>query len=338
MNRCCLGLRWSTFITLALSVGVSCIAAAAQESACLTDVPTLVTLPDYGLVRQLGPDQFLAHDKHGSVRIEAVETRRGPLRVLFVVETGKTVSEAARRVQTEVISEMLSSGKPEDSFALLTAHGPRTEVHFGANKEDLAAVVREIAKGISGKNQTGGVLDAIQEATEWFQPRREGDAILALTTGIESNSNTSYGRVRDSLLKAHVRLFGFQLGPIIGGYYRMGPIANAGGQPVFTVSFDRNEDNLFSLTRETGGFSAWENTAGDSMKEYRLTDERLQAVRQMGLQVRKAVTEYYSVRLTHPADGFVLELATSVRKDLPQAQIDYPMRFQECTVPPPHPQ
>ena len=316
---------WTT--SLVIMWLVACGAAAGQEQPCTVDIPTVVVMPDYGLVRKLGPEAFVAHDKHRPIRVESVETYRGSRRVLFIVDTAKSNPAEVRKIEAEVISEILESGGTENSFALLTARGPRKEIHFGAAKEDLSAAVHEIEKGTSGKNQNGGVLDAILEGIDWFQPRREGDAIVALTTGIESNNIAGYGRVRDSLLKAHLRLFGFQAGPIFGGYYHPG--LTVGQFP--TPWFEPNRESLFALTRDTGGFAGWENAGGDPFKDYRLTDDRLRAVKRVGSQLYKAIAEYYGVRLNHPADNFVLELADSVRKDFPQAKVMYPRKFQDCT-------
>ena len=329
MNPKCLQFRRATSVAFVLLV--ICAAARAQESVCTIDLPTLVILPDFSLVRDLGREGFVARDKHGPVRLDAVETHRGPRRLLFVVETGKHLPPVARKVEAEAISEILKRSSAEDSFALLTSRGPRRELHFGASKEGLAAAVHEIEVGTTGKNQDGGVRDTILEAISQFQPGREGDAIVAVTTGIEKDSNASYQKVRDSLVKARIRLFGVQIGVFLAGYYGTG--MSASGYP--TAWADPNEESLFALTRQTGGFAIWENTE-HPWQEYRLTEERLHAVRYMSFQLYKAVVEYYGVDVRHSTDGLVLDLADVIRKDLPKAKVIYPMKLPDCAIPSPH--
>jgi hypothetical protein len=291
-------------------------------------VPVLVVLPDYSLVRDLGRESFVARDKHGAVHIDAVETHRGPRRLLFVVETGKQLSPEARKVEAEAISEILKRGSAEDRFALLTSRGPRRELHFGASKEKLAEAIHEIEVDTGGKNQDGGIRDTILEAIREFQPGQDGDAIVAVTTGIEKDSNASYQKVRESLIKAHIRLFGVQIGAYFAGYFGTGMV----GSRYLSSWTASNQESLFALTEQTGGFVIWENTEGP-LKEYRLTEERLHAVRYMSSQLYKAVSEYYGVNLKHPPDGLVLDLVDDIRKDLPKAKVIYQTKLPDCTIP-----
>jgi len=262
-----------------------------------------------------------------------VETRSGPRRILFVVETGKQVPVAARKVEFEIISEILSKAASEDTFALITSRGPRNEIGFGTSRETVAGSAAAIEKDLGGWSQKSGVLDSILEAIERFQSPREGDAIVVLTLGIESNHYAAYGTVRDALVKAHVRLFGLQLGPIINA---IGAVPRYLGNDRFQPGWmDPNRENLFALTRASGGFATWENAAGGPGGEYKLTNERLLAVKHMALQIYRAVARYYSIQIENPPSDFALDLASSVRKDLPQARLNYANRSRECKATPP---
>jgi hypothetical protein len=50
--------------------------------------------------------------------------------------------------------------RAEDSFAFLTAHGPRTELPFGAQRDMLLSSVGEICSPAKGKDQGKSALDA----------------------------------------------------------------------------------------------------------------------------------------------------------------------------------
>ena len=98
-----------------------CAIAHAEEGACTLDIPAIVVLPDYSLVRDLGPSAFTMRSKDGSGTVTSVETRSGPRRILFVVETGKQVPIAARKVEFEVISEILANAESQNTFALIAS-------------------------------------------------------------------------------------------------------------------------------------------------------------------------------------------------------------------------
>jgi hypothetical protein len=307
-----------------------CVGAWAQEPTCRVELPVLVILPDGALVQRLGPEGFVGRNMKGPVPLESVETERGARRILFVVETGKHVPEAARKIEAAVISEILSKASPEDAFGLLTTHGPRKEIRFQESREALQAAVNEIEEGMKGKNQEDGVLDSLFEGADWFQPGRTGDAIVVLTMGIEKNHQVSFVKVRDRLAGAGIRLFGLQLGMLISGYIQGGIGMGPGGQMIPTASISANQESLFALSMDTGGFASLENAEGDPQKRYKLTGERLRGVRYIALQEYKAVVEYYRIRVQSPPKETVLDLADPIRKQLPQAMVIYPKSTLMC--------
>jgi hypothetical protein len=317
-------------ILAAFSLPIISAALLAQGTGCMVELPAIVVLPDASLVQRLGTGGFVAHDKSGPAKIEAVGSDRNARRILLVVETGKQVPSSARKVQAEILTEILKNARPEDSFALLTMRGPRREIRFGATHEMLTSSIEEIETGVAGKNQEGGALDTIFEGIDWFHPPKAGDAILVLTMGIESNHRVSFAKVRDGLVKARIHLFGFQLGPIIGGYYRTGFGASAFGQTVPTAWIDPNHENLFALSKYTGAFVALENAEGDPWKEYQLTDQRLHAIRHVAHQEYQAIVEFYKIQVQGSPKDLVIDLTDSIRRQLPQAEVSYPRNFPDC--------
>jgi hypothetical protein len=294
-------------------------------------LPTIVALPNAALVQRLGTDGFVARDKNGPAKIKTVISDRGPRHVLFVVETGKQVPPAVRNVEMEILAEILKDARQEDSFALLTAHGPRREVRFGTSKETLKSTVEEIGVGASGKNEGNGLLDAIFEGIDWFRPYNAGDAVIVLTLGIESNHQVSFAKVRDGLAKEGIHLFGFQLGPFFAGSYNTYLSTTPFGQLSLTGWFDPNRENLFALSRYTGGFVALENAEGDPQKAYQLTDQRLHAIRHAAQQEYKAIVEFYIIKIEGSPKNLEIDLAESIRRELPKAEVIYPRNSQNCS-------
>ena len=120
-------------------------------------------------------------------------------------------------------------GRPQDSFAVLTTHGARREVRFGEAQEKLGSVIQELGEAAKGKKESSGALDAVQEATAWLQPLQPGDAIVAISSGIDKPPGIGCEKVRDELTSAGIRLFGLQLSTFISGYVSTGLAGLPGG-------------------------------------------------------------------------------------------------------------
>src|SRR5689334_3068412 len=86
------------------------------------ELPVNIVNRDGRLLRNLKSDQFTAEYKHGnSPKILSVSEDSGPRRVLLVLETGSGVPSRILKVESSVVSNVLSEARHEDSFALLTA-------------------------------------------------------------------------------------------------------------------------------------------------------------------------------------------------------------------------
>ncbi len=290
-----------------------------------------VVMPDAALLLNIPQDAFIAHRGKDVLAIRSVDANNSPRRIVFVVENGKSVNAAARKLEASILSSVVTNGRPVDSFALLTAIGPRMDVPFGAPRETLLSAIGEASSPIKAKDQSKSVLDAVLEASGWLQPPQPGDSIILLTMGLKPDE-TSYGRLGNVLTTAGIRLFAFQLGRFYAGTYHTG-VAFApapGGMLLPTATVDPNSETIFNLAVETGGFSLLENTEGAPQRKYQLTDERLQDVTQRGGQLYKGITDYYRIRLVSPPEGFAIDLSDSVRKRFPNAQIAYPRKLPGC--------
>jgi hypothetical protein len=116
---------------LLLATLLICSKVFAKDTNCLREIPVNVVLPDAAIVRKLRPEQFTANIKNQPAPIAWVIPDNSPRRIVFVVETAKSNSQAVRRIQAAIVAEIVASARPQDSFALLTAHGARREVRFG---------------------------------------------------------------------------------------------------------------------------------------------------------------------------------------------------------------
>jgi hypothetical protein len=303
--------------------------AQAQSRPCEVDVPVNIVTPEAALVRSLRQDAFVAHHGNDAIAIRSVGADTTPRRIVLVVENGKSVNPAARKVEASVLRFVMTNARAADSFAFLTALGPREEVHFGAPREELLSAIGELSSPAKGKGQTKSTLDTVVETAGWLQPRQPGDSIVLFTMGL-APGDAGYGRAGKVLTAAGVRLFGFQLGRLYAGIYSTGVTSGAGGMLLPTATIDPNRQTIFDLAEQTGGVFWGENTEGDPQKTYQLTDERLQLLGKFGEQLYKGIVEYYRIRVDAAPEGFTIDLTDSVRQKLRQPHMVYPRRLPDC--------
>jgi hypothetical protein len=314
---------------LAISIPFTLVS---QQVNCDVTLPVTVLLPDGTLVRKLNSDQFVVTSGKSEIPIESLTIDNGPRRIVFVVETGKRVVEAARKIEAGVLETVLSQTPSVDSLALITAYGPLKEVRFGENRDRLKAAISEIGNSPRGASQPTGILDALQTATDWLKPHQPGDAVLVLTMGIEgSSSRISFKKIADSLTSSDIRLYGFQLGtPIMGSATLTLAPAPTGNELVPRVVVSPNEESLNALSTRTGGFMFVEVTNNES-RTYKISEQRLSLLEKGGIQMYKAIKEYYVLRVSSRVK-VDLDVADSVRAKLPQAMVSYPRRRDYCST------
>lgn len=275
---------------------------------------------NWTLIRDLPADAFVAQNKKHPLRIQSATTDRSPRRIIFVVENGKGVTEAARNTEWAKISHIASKARPEDSFALLTAAGPRLEVRFGSSRDALRAAAEGLRNPPQGKPHGQAVLDAVLQATTWFQPPQPGDSIFLMTMNLEGRHKASFSTVQATLAAGHIRVFGFQL----GGYSIFLPTYP--GSAEGHVSY---LDKAFALTGSSGGMALLETP----WEPYELTGDRLEEPQREAKMLYEAITEYYLLQLDSIGRDLVIDLAPTVRSQLPLARVLYPRHLPPCSNP-----
>ncbi len=199
--------------------------------------------------RGLRPEDFVVRDGHHSVPVLSVETETGPRRVVFVVAYGRGGAAATQTLSVNAgpagvqINTVLSSARPEDSFALLNAWGPRLGVPFGSSRDAVLEALRVLSPG-AGRPQGEAVLDALREASDLFGAPQAGDSIF-LVGGSEHWPRSRASQVRSALVSRGIRLF------VLGAWMTEGDECHAWVGCGEWVSPDG------ALAEETGG--GWES-------------------------------------------------------------------------------
>jgi hypothetical protein len=163
-------------------------------------------------LRGLSRDSFIARDGKRPVPVLSVDEDTGPRRIALVVMLDKRwrtefhggLAEAPRTAASAV----LSNARPEDSFALLTAPGPRIAVPFGAATSELRARTTQLLPSQTPLGRAQAVLNALVEAADWFGRPQTGDSIL-LIGGFRRASRARVSQVGKILVSRGVRVFVF---------------------------------------------------------------------------------------------------------------------------------
>lgn len=329
-------------IILSLVLVATAGAAIAQPNTvpCAIDIPVNVVVPDGRLIRGLKTDQFVAQTNHGPLRVVAATDDSGPRRILLVLETGgkvvqtgRDVPQSVRSAESSIVADMLSEARPEDSFALLTARGPREEVPFGQSRDAIMAAVKEIETQTGGNDYGDGVLDVLSTAAKWFHEPKPGDAIFLMTMGFESEHKTGYSKVQKEMATRQVRVFGLFFAPIIvaspEGGIGLARSGAAGSEYVVTYAFIQNQDAA-SLSRSSGGYMIQEDIVGDPQHEYKLTAQKLEELKTAASRMHSAMTGYYRLTLDSSPSQFTLGVAADLRKKVPNAEVIYPAQLPAC--------
>jgi len=312
-----------------------CIPARGQQSSCTpVSVEANVILPDGRLIRGLQRDGLVAESKAGSVHIESVTRDIGPRRILFVLDGGRDLSRDAIKAQTEIVSYIVQGANTPDTFAFTVARGNHATVRFDEGRENLLAALPRLEDSANSPSDNEGSLDAVMEAVDWFGAAQPGDAVVLMSLDIEKNKHATYPQIARILSDRHIRLFGLALGPInvgtvyseIGGDYRGRPIAHS------DVVF--NDQTLSGLSWNSGGYLLVENTKMP-WKEYKLTDARLEELKNEASQLYGVISEFYRVAIVPPPHAkeheyWKLDLSESLRKRVPQAKVLYPRDLPPC--------
>jgi hypothetical protein len=325
---------------LIIVLGLS-ILSPAQQTACKTvEIPVGVMSMTGDGFRGLAAEDFIAHVQKKQVAVKSLTYDDGPRRVLIVLDANKKLSPDARKAEGEMVRTMIAAARPEDTFALIPAHGNGKQVKFTPDRSAITLELGWDGGGSDGKEL--GVLDAVMTGIEWFGAPQSGDAIVLIAADTEGNHKANAKLVAKALEEHHIRMFGLALGPV------QTKSSVAGGTMTSTTSqglaytkplvgdgvYSTGDEHFFPLTANSGGlvFAAI-NT--DTRRSYSMNDARvLQEIRQKALAVSKMISAYYRMQiepppLTHP-EAWSLEVNEEIRKHSQPMVVLYPVELGPC--------
>lgn len=311
------------FALLALSV------AAHAQSACSVEVVAGLTTTDGRLVRATaGSDFALSAKGSTAVRLEGISLDQTPRRIVFVVQRGGEMNDAARTITTEVLTRILGRTRPEDRFGLVTTGPASTDIPVGTEPTKLL----DQARALISEKPTGrptSMLDGVQHALELLGESHPGDAVYVFAAHDEFEDGKKFDRIFDELLARKTRVFGF-----LFNYVMAGTISTMYTGWEFSTAMWSNEVDLNHLAWATGGSLIVENTQG-RFHGYNVPPERMQQLTQVGYQLYGSIVEIHRLRLARSGNpksvDWNLKITDEFRKSHPTAVVLYPRKLPACS-------
>lgn len=312
-----------------------------QQAACkAVEVPVGVVNISGDVFRGLAVEDFIGRAQKKPVAVKTLTYDDGPRRVLIVVDVNKKLSADSRKAEDEMIKTLLANARPQDTFAIMPAHGPGQDVKFTADHAAINQALGQTGEGRRGKEP--GVLDTVMVGIEWFGESQPGDAIVVIAADMEGNHKTNAKLVAKALAERNIRMFGLAVGPVMTSNSVLGGSMTsttsqglAWTKPlVGEILYTNGDESFYPLTTNSGGVVlAVMNT--DSRRTYSMTDPRLvQEVRQKARSVSKMISAYYRMQIeppqtAHPA-AWSLDVNEEIQKHSQPMYVLYPHELGPC--------
>src|ERR1051325_5849434 len=124
----------------------------AQQSVCKVDIPVGVIGINGDTFRGLTAEDFVGQIQKKPVAVKNVTFDDGPRRVLIVADANKKLSADLRKAEDEMIKTLLASARPQDTFAIMPAHGPGQDVKFTEDRAAIREALNQPGEGRRGKD------------------------------------------------------------------------------------------------------------------------------------------------------------------------------------------
>jgi hypothetical protein len=303
--------------------------AAQQNQACTVEVPVGVVGSNAILISGLKADSFVVSEsKIQGIREAMYDT--SPRRIVFVIDKKSRLGEPAVQILDAMLTKLLQSARSGDTFGVVFAEHP--PIPLGDPTPVLAKFHEVMGQH---RSKPKDLLDAIADASELFKAPNRGDAmfLFAGQDGL-ADGRADYQKLYASLCERGVRVFGVLFGFFQAGVYSARAVPGPFGEGVnYDARIDPDERTVHSLTWGTGGYYRHEST-NNELQRYRLTDDRLQAMTDLGLQMYGAIAEFYRVRVDSSSsrpkpEPWTLQLSSAT----PNAQnrrVLYPRHLPPC--------
>jgi hypothetical protein len=191
---------------------------AAQTADCLHRT-VLVNILDSKnqIVNDLRPEDLSGSFRHKPVKIASVTPNSFLPRVFIVLDASQSMTalRPTWKYSIEAANRLVDS-MPAGTFVGLIIFAKNIEktIPLGNNEVEIKEEFEKLRVGDDPSVKTGGTTalwDALDEAVSEMRPAKEGDAIYAITDGIDTSSKINTKRVQEAFLVTGIRLFSFSV-------------------------------------------------------------------------------------------------------------------------------
>jgi len=275
---------------------------------------------------ELGPEAFVARDKEGPIRSKSAQFHHGPYRIAFVVENGRELPGGARGIEATIVTRILSKLSGADqTFALLTARGPRVELHFGSRRDAIRSAVENLRNPPSVEEEGEGVLDGLLEATKWFGSPRPGDSIFLLAHNLKGRNRARFAAIRDALAGSGVRVFSVELGHVMQPGYTPFNFEEAYSIPAVGI---HNPDQLIDLSEASGG--GWGEVPKTNHGKGGPTEADVRDALAVADDLYMQASAFYVLGLDRTHPRVTIGMSPHALRELPGAYVIYPRYMRKC--------
>jgi VWFA-related protein len=228
----------------------------------LVTVPVTVTGSHGEFVGGLERKNFRLLVDGAEQPIEYFTPEQEPAQVLLLVETGPAVY-LLRREHIFAAAELLGNLAPGDRIAVANySDAPGLLMGFTPDRRAAVAALQEMSYGLG--NAQLNFYDSLALAVDWLKTEAGKQAIVVLTTGLDSSPAGRWELLDEKLQHSNVLVLPVALGGELRGDKRK----NAATKNVGTLSFAESDRALEAIAAATGGYAFFPRTERDYQDAY----------------------------------------------------------------------
>jgi hypothetical protein len=323
--------------SFSLLILLSMSQALGQQSSCTTELQVGIDTVTGESYKGISAQDFIGQASKGKVAIKSLTYDDGPRRVVLVVDGNKKLSGDTRKAQSDLVKTILSSARPDDSFALVVARGSDRIVKFGEEKSAYTDAVPHEGDPRSAKPL--GVLDGVMEGLKLLGEHKAGDTILVIASDLEGNRSANPNTVAKALQEQQTRMFGLALGPVSRSNVAAGGQAmTAWGLATVTpgigaIHYEAGDENFLPITVNSGG-AVLSAINGDARHDYSMKDPKVEQQVKHSAQVAwNMIASFYRMEISRSenrAEEWTLQPDENLRKSAPRMVVLYPHQLGPC--------
>ena len=263
-------------------------------------VPVTVTDSHGGFVSKLSREDFRLLVDGSEQPIEYFSPEETPAQVLILLETGPAVY-LLQGEHVAAATDLLAGLGSGDRVAVASyGDAPQLLLNFTTNKQQAAFVLSSANYGIGFANLN--FYASLASALDWAASADGKNAIVVLTTGLDSSGPASWPQLEDKMRGSNVMVVPVGLGGTLrdeAGRKNRSRIPNRDSGPPTgdELSFAESNRALEAIAADTGGRAFFPRSARDFADAYRRIAVLLRHQYSLGFTAAVSDGRYHSIQV-----------------------------------------